>query len=116
LTRRSSPAQSAEQHSSQQPLGENESEEHDADDSVHREKRGVETGEIIGLHERVLVEQQQSSYGSPQVVKSPGAGTESSDRQRRKRCQVQHTGDAERVRLAKCRRNGIKSVLTIERD
>ena len=41
-----------------QPLGQHADEERDADDAVHREERRVEPREVVGLDERMLIDEQ----------------------------------------------------------
>ena len=56
-------------------LREHEREEHDADHTVDREERRVETTQVAGAHERVLVREQRCDRGDTEPVPaSRGAG------------------------------------------
>ena len=103
-----------------QPLDQHAREKDDADHAVHREERGVEPREVVGLDERVLVHEQARGHRDAKRVERTARpaperrGTHGRETQHRS--DVQTARDAQRARSAERRRQRMKSLLTIEVD
>src|SRR5439155_19706227 len=97
-----------------QDVREHEGEERDRDDAVHREERRVETAQVAGRDQQVLVEEQPRDDEDADPVEDADVEPEARDGEEHERQQMQDAGTEERTALAEARGPGVEPLLAVD--